>query len=144
MVDMIAELIGGMAKGLIQAFGCAIAAISVICIGTKAVDPVGRNQSASGQILVQSILNMALAETIAFYALLFSRKFCMVNFDNFLGKFRMDWHLLLVQSLIFLFISFLLYKFGFKCVIEAMAERREKSGMWIGICRVNAKGSGPL
>ena len=64
--------IGAMAKGLVQALGCATAAIGVTCIGTKAVDIVGRNPGASGKVLVQSILGMALAEAIAFYALFFS------------------------------------------------------------------------
>ncbi|MDR1890562.1 MAG: F0F1 ATP synthase subunit B [Puniceicoccales bacterium] len=50
----------------------------------------------------------------------------MVDFDSLLGKFGVDWHLLLIQSLNFLLVSFLLYKFGFKRVIEAMDERREK------------------
>ena len=38
-------------------------------VGTKAVEAVGRNPGASGKILVQSILGMALAEAVAFYAL---------------------------------------------------------------------------
>ncbi|MDR1233050.1 MAG: ATP synthase F0 subunit C [Puniceicoccales bacterium] len=72
MLNIIAELTGDIAKGLVQTFGCATAAIGVTCIGTKAVDVVGRNPGASGKILVQSILGMALAEAIAFYALFFS------------------------------------------------------------------------
>ncbi|MDR2779225.1 MAG: F0F1 ATP synthase subunit B [Puniceicoccales bacterium] len=50
----------------------------------------------------------------------------MVDFDSLLGKFGVDWHLLLIQSLNFLLVTFLLYKFGFKSVIKVMAERREK------------------
>ena len=38
-------------------------------IGTKAVEAVGRNPGASGKILVQSILGMALAEAVAFYVI---------------------------------------------------------------------------
>ncbi|MDR2776756.1 MAG: ATP synthase F0 subunit C [Puniceicoccales bacterium] len=72
MLNIIAELTGDIAKGLVQTFGCATAAIGVTCIGTKAVDAVGRNPGASGKILVQSILGMALAEAVAFYALFFS------------------------------------------------------------------------
>ena len=68
----IAEFTGDIAKGLVQALGCTAAAVGVTCIGTKAVDMVGRNPGASGKILVQSILGMALAEAIAFYALFFS------------------------------------------------------------------------
>ncbi|MDR1433021.1 MAG: ATP synthase F0 subunit C [Puniceicoccales bacterium] len=76
MLDMIAEITGNVrdvAIGLVQAVGCAMAAIGVTCVGTKAVDAVGRNPGASGKILVQSILGMALAEAIAFYALFFSK-----------------------------------------------------------------------
>ena len=36
---------------------------------TKAVEAVGRNPGASGKILVQSIIGMALAEAISFYAI---------------------------------------------------------------------------
>jgi F-type H+-transporting ATPase subunit c len=75
MFNVIAELTGdiaNVAKGLVQTVGCATAAIGVTCIGAKAVDVVGRNPGASGKVLVQSILGMALAEAIAFYALFFS------------------------------------------------------------------------
>jgi len=51
------------------AFGAAAAAIGVGMIGTKAVEAVGRNPGASGKVLVQSILGMALAEAIAFYVI---------------------------------------------------------------------------
>ena len=49
--------------------GCFAAAIGVGMIGAKAVESVGRNPDASGKILVQSILGMALAEAVAFYAI---------------------------------------------------------------------------
>lgn len=49
--------------------GCVAAAIGVGLIGTKAVEAVGRNPGASAKILVQSIIGMALAEAVAFYAL---------------------------------------------------------------------------
>jgi F-type H+-transporting ATPase subunit c len=55
------------------ALGCVAAAIGVAWIGSKAVEAVGRNPAASGAILVQSILGMALAEAIAFYALFLGR-----------------------------------------------------------------------
>lgn len=76
MINVIAELTGNVkdiAVGIVQAVGCATAAIGVTCVGTKAVDVVGRNPGASGKVLVQSILGMALAEAIAFYALFFSK-----------------------------------------------------------------------
>ncbi|MDR2629121.1 MAG: F0F1 ATP synthase subunit B [Puniceicoccales bacterium] len=50
----------------------------------------------------------------------------MVDVASILNKFGVDWHLLLIQSLNFLLVTFLLYKFGFKSVINVMAERREK------------------
>jgi len=45
------------------------AAISVGLIGMKATDAVRRNPVASTKILVQSILAIAFAEAIVFYAL---------------------------------------------------------------------------
>ncbi|WOO42278.1 ATP synthase F0 subunit C [Rubellicoccus peritrichatus] len=65
----IAEVSGDIGKGLTAAFGCAAAAIGVGMVGTKAVEAVGRNPGASGKVLVQSILGMALAEAVAFYSL---------------------------------------------------------------------------
>ena len=60
---------GNIARGLTAALGCTAAAIGVALIGTKALESVGRNPGASGKILVQSILGMALAEAVAFYSL---------------------------------------------------------------------------
>ena len=51
------------------AVGAGGAAICVCLIGAKAVEAVGRNPGASGKILVQSILGMALAEAVAFYVI---------------------------------------------------------------------------
>ena len=45
------------------------AALSVGFIGMKASEAVGRNPGASTKILVQSILAIAFAEAIVFYAL---------------------------------------------------------------------------
>ena len=47
------------------------AAFSVGLIGFRAVEAVGRNPGASGKVLVQSILAMALAEGLGILALLF-------------------------------------------------------------------------
>ena len=56
--------------GSIQAgLGCLGAAIGVGIVGMKAAEAVGRNTDASGDILVQSIIGMALAEAVAFYSL---------------------------------------------------------------------------
>jgi len=59
----------GLAGGLQGGLGCLGAAIGVGLVGARAVEAVGRNPSASGKILVQGILGMALAEAVAFYAL---------------------------------------------------------------------------
>jgi F-type H+-transporting ATPase subunit c len=45
------------------------AALGVGLIGMKASEAVGRNPDASTKILVQSILAIAFAEAIVFYAL---------------------------------------------------------------------------
>ena len=45
------------------------AALAVGLIGMKSSDAVGRNPSASTKIMVQSILCIAFAEAIVFYAL---------------------------------------------------------------------------
>ena len=55
------------------AAGCLAAAIGVGLVGAKAVESVGRNPDASGKILVQSILGMALAEAVAFYAIFLAK-----------------------------------------------------------------------
>ncbi len=49
------------------------AALGVGLIGMKASDAVGRNPGASTKILVQSILAIAFAEAIVFYALFLVR-----------------------------------------------------------------------
>lgn len=64
-----AHLTGDIGKGMTSALGCLGAAIGVAMVGTKAVEAVGRNPGASGKILVQAILGMALAEAVAFYAI---------------------------------------------------------------------------
>jgi F-type H+-transporting ATPase subunit c len=45
------------------------AALAVGIIGMKAAEAVGRNPGASTPILIQSILAIAFAEAIVFYAL---------------------------------------------------------------------------
>ncbi|MDR0393010.1 MAG: ATP synthase F0 subunit C [Puniceicoccales bacterium] len=72
MIDTIvyiAQTTGDIGRGLTAALGCLGAALGVGFVGMKAVEMVGRNPSVSGKILVQSILGMALAEAVAFYAL---------------------------------------------------------------------------
>lgn len=65
METLFAEITGSIQGAL----GCLAAALGVALIGTKAVEAVGRNPGASAKILVQSIIGMALAEAVAFYAL---------------------------------------------------------------------------
>ncbi|HKP13502.1 MAG TPA: ATP synthase F0 subunit C [Blastocatellia bacterium] len=49
------------------------AAIAVGWIGAKAAEAVGRNPVASTKVLVQSILAIAFAEAIVFYALFLAK-----------------------------------------------------------------------
>jgi len=49
------------------------AALAVGLIGMKASEAVGRNPGASTKIMVQSILAIAFAEAIVFYALFLVR-----------------------------------------------------------------------
>ena len=58
-------MIGNLHVGL-AALG---AAIAVGIIGMKAAEAVGRNPGAATPILVQSILSIAFAEALVFYAL---------------------------------------------------------------------------
>ncbi len=65
LMPMLAEVAGNLHVGL-AALG---AAIGVGFIGMKASEAVGRNPGAATKILVQSILAIAFAEAIVFYAL---------------------------------------------------------------------------
>jgi F-type H+-transporting ATPase subunit c len=49
------------------------AAIGVGLIGMKASEAVGRNPEASTKVLVQSILAIAFAEAIVFYAIFLAK-----------------------------------------------------------------------
>ena len=60
---------GSLHIGL-AAFG---AAIAVGLIGFKACEAVGRNPEASTKVMVQSILAIAFAEAIVFYALFLAK-----------------------------------------------------------------------
>jgi F-type H+-transporting ATPase subunit c len=59
----------GITGSIQGGLGCLGAAIGVGIVGMKGAEAVGRNPDASGQILVQSIIGMALAEAVAFYSL---------------------------------------------------------------------------
>lgn len=69
MIEILAQMTGSIQGGL----GCLGAAIGVGLVGAKAAESVGRNPGASGKILVQAIIGMALAEAVAFYALFIIR-----------------------------------------------------------------------
>jgi F-type H+-transporting ATPase subunit c len=66
---MLAEMTGNMHVGL-AALG---AGLSVGLIGMKASEAVGRNPGAATKVLVQSILAIAFAEAIVFYALFLAK-----------------------------------------------------------------------
>ena len=63
-----------MTGNIAQGMALFAAALGVGLIGFRAVEAVGRNPGASGKVLVQSILAMALAEGIGILALLFLNK----------------------------------------------------------------------
>ena len=69
MIPVLAELQGNIAS----AFGLLGAAIGVGLIGFKAAEAVGRNPAASGKILVQAIIGMALAEGLGILALFLAK-----------------------------------------------------------------------
>jgi F-type H+-transporting ATPase subunit c len=64
-MTILAEITGSIAS----AFGLLGAAIGVGLIGQKAAEAVGRNPAASGKVLVQAIIGMALAEGLGILAL---------------------------------------------------------------------------
>ena len=63
------KMLGNLTVGL-AAIG---AAIGVGWIGAKASEAVGRNPEASTKVLVQSILAIAFAEAIVFYAIFLAK-----------------------------------------------------------------------
>jgi F-type H+-transporting ATPase subunit c len=69
MYPIIAEITGNIGS----AFGLLGAAIGVGLIGQKAAEAVGRNPAASGKILVQAIIGMALAEGLGILALFLAK-----------------------------------------------------------------------
>jgi F-type H+-transporting ATPase subunit c len=69
IVPLFAEISGSLHVAM-AAFG---SALGVGLIGMKASDAVGRNPGAATKILVQSILAIAFAEAIMFYALFLVR-----------------------------------------------------------------------
>ena len=73
MNDIIAQITtSGVTGNIASAFGLLGAALGVGLVGCKAAEAVGRNPGASGKILVQGIIAMALAEGLGILALLFA------------------------------------------------------------------------
>jgi len=68
-MPLFAEISGNVHVGL-AALG---AALGVGLIGMKASEAVGRNPGAATKVLVQSILAIAFAEAIVFYALFLAK-----------------------------------------------------------------------
>lgn len=58
-----------LAKGLAIGLGSLGPGIGIGLIGAKAMEAIGRNPEASGQILVPMLLAIAFAEAVAIYAL---------------------------------------------------------------------------
>ena len=69
MITTIAEIGGNVTSAL----GLLGAAIGVGLIGFRAAEAVGRNPGASGKILVQAIIGMALAEGLGILALFLAK-----------------------------------------------------------------------
>ena len=70
-VQAAAEVVqSGIDGSITKAIGAFGGALGVGLIGYKACESVGRNPEASGKVLIQSILAMALAEGIAILCLL--------------------------------------------------------------------------
>jgi F-type H+-transporting ATPase subunit c len=64
----------GLIKGIQGGLGCLGAGIGIGLIGCKAMESIGRNPAAAVKILGYSILFIALAEAVAFYAFVFPTK----------------------------------------------------------------------
>ncbi|MDR2616636.1 MAG: ATP synthase F0 subunit C [Endomicrobium sp.] len=56
--------------GIIIALGGFGPALSIGLIGSKAVEAIGRNPEAAGKIMVNMLIAMAFAESIAIYSLI--------------------------------------------------------------------------
>ncbi|MDR1418226.1 MAG: ATP synthase F0 subunit C [Endomicrobium sp.] len=56
--------------GIIIAIGGIGPALSIGFIGAKAVEAIGRNPEAAGKIMINMLIAMAFAESIAIYSLI--------------------------------------------------------------------------
>ncbi|MDR2735591.1 MAG: F0F1 ATP synthase subunit B [Puniceicoccales bacterium] len=50
--------------------------------------------------------------------------FASMGADSIFGKFGIDWHLLLIQGVNFLFVTFILYRFAFRPIVKTLDARR--------------------
>ena len=66
---MDAETMTTLAKAIAIAVGGAMPALGIGLIGAKAMESIGRNPEAAGEIRTSMILGLAFAEAIAIYAL---------------------------------------------------------------------------
>jgi F-type H+-transporting ATPase subunit c len=71
--------LAGVTGNIASAFGLLGAAIGVGLIGLKAAEAVGRNPAASGKVLVQAIIGMALAEGLGILALFLAEVICLFS-----------------------------------------------------------------
>ena len=115
------------------------AAIGVGLIGMKASEAVGRNPGASTKVMVQSILAIAFAEAIVFYALfLVSRRVARAQgsanhavaydalmaqesggqIEQIASKFGVDWPHLIAQIISFGIVCALLYWLAYKPILR--------------------------
>ncbi|MBO7611229.1 MAG: ATP synthase F0 subunit C [Elusimicrobia bacterium] len=58
--------------GIIIAIGALGPGLGIGLIGAKAVEAIGRNPEAAGKIMVNMLIAMAFAESIAIYCLIFA------------------------------------------------------------------------
>jgi len=137
MYDILAqaEQVSQITGSIQGALGCLGAAIGVGIVGMKGVEAVGRNPDAGGKILVQSILGMALAEAVAFYSLFLfflsgegmsTLASITDTAQDIADTFGVDWPMLIAQSINFLIVAFVIWKFAFSNVLSTIKEREKQ------------------
>ena len=52
--------------------------------------------------------------------------FYLANIDSLLTEFGVDWPMFIAQVINFVFVAFLIYRFGFKGVLSTMQEREKQ------------------
>ena len=131
--EQVSQISGSIQGGL----GCLGAAIGVGIVGMKGAEAVGRNPDASGKILVQSILGMALAEAVFLFSIpvKLNLSFCHLmstlasvsdTAQDIAYTFGVDWPMLVAQSINFLIVAFIIWKFAFSNVLSTIKEREKQ------------------